>query len=59
MIEKEVTFESEYGQRDTQAIQWLLDLAKCFTIRSASLKTYIVETKYTKKYRCKLKVRFD
>lgn len=39
-MRKEITFESQYGTQDTKAIEWLLNLSKCFLIRKSTIRTY-------------------
>jgi hypothetical protein len=58
METKEITFEGNYTQ-DSRAIEWLLNLSKCFEIKKVELKSYISETKYTHKFKTKIKVRYE
>lgn len=40
------------------AIEWLLNLSKCFEIKSVKLRSYKIETKYSFKNRCKVEVSY-
>lgn len=58
-MKKQITFEDESYSRDTKALEWLLNLSKCFVIRSVKLRSYVKETKYTRRYCTQVEVRYD
>ena len=59
MVKKTKTFEGRYSPTDSEAIEWLLNLSKCFYIKKATLKSYITKTAYTKRYKCKVNVQYE
>lgn len=56
-IQKTFTDYSNY--RDTEALEWLLNLSKCFYIKSVKMRSYIKETTYCKRYCTKIEVTYD
>jgi len=58
-MKKQITFENNSYEQDTRALEWLLNLSKCFKIKSVKMKTYKIETAYTIKYRCKVEVSYE
>lgn len=58
MIRKSLTFQGNSLQ-DTRALEWLLNLSKCFEIKSVKIRSYKTETKYTSKNKCKVEVSYE
>ena len=56
-MRKQITFYSTYPDAEGEAIEWLLNLSKCFEIEKVQLKKYTLEKSNTK-YRCKLIVEY-
>lgn len=59
-MKKQKTFTSRYSIESSQgeATEWLKDLASCFIIKKATIKTYTLKESFNK-YRCKLEVEFE
>ena len=58
-MRKEITFNSTYVDNDGKAVSWLSDLSKCFEIKNAKIRSYVIKTKYTTRKCCKLIVEFE
>jgi len=40
MVKKQITFEDRTYLKDERAIEWLLNLSKCFFIKKAKITSY-------------------
>lgn len=57
-MRKQKTFQGRYAVQ-SEAIEWLSSLARCFKIRKVSLRTYIKETEWTETYCCQVIVKYE
>jgi len=51
------TFNGSYAIEN--AIDWLANLQRCFYVKSATLKSYKIKTKYYTEWKCQVTARYN